>query len=513
MDTKRKIILALIVVLSLFLVVGVGLAAWFGYESNSYSRHIARAEKYVALGDYDHAVLEYQAAIDKEPQREEVYEKLAEVYATMGQNTMARSILRTGADRTGSTRLTDMLTRYLDNGMVSGNNVVIGENPSNAEMELQDGDSINYTLLHTIGSTEYNEYRLDHEVSSNSTSDGGCMVRVSGITADLYYDKKSTDSTGNKPIATAYPARATVDNAIMIFNGKNSVSVDDLDDLGADNIGTLDDPSHGKIVTFVCSGCTVKIALDANNRIVSGAWNEVIPFATTEGGEEGTGSCSADGKIKSATTTGTISGAELHFRKGRQTYGDVVASAKTDAFGVYSVHLDPGDYNVEVECVGYTTEYVDVYVPGSDSTTIGDIFLSPLLADGQIRIVLEWGSSPSDLDSHLTGRTDSGTNIHTYYSNKTESRGGNTIAELDVDDTDGYGPETTTLYDTNGVYTFSVVDFTESGTMSNSNAVVKIYLPDGSAPIEVHICGGLNNYWNVCTIDHGKVTVNNNGSR
>ena len=513
MDAKKKIILAIIGILAVLLVAGGGLAAWYGYDSNSYSRHIARAEKYMASGDYNKAILEYQAAIEKEPKREETYEKLAEVYGTIGQNAMARSILQTGADRTGSQGLINMITRYLDNGMVSGANVVLSEEGMNPEMELQDSDSINYTLLHTIGTTDYDEYRHDYDVNSNSSADGGCVVRVSGIPADLYYDRKSTDSSGTKPVGTAYPVRATIDNITAVFNGKTNITTADLEALGAENIGILEDDSHGRIVTFVCSGCTVKVALDGNDRIVAGAWNEVIPFATTEGGDEGTGSVTADGKIKSATTGGTVPNAEIHFRKGTQSYGDVVATVNSDSFGAYVVHLDPGDYNVEVECRGYTTEYAQIYVPGTDKTTMDDIYLSPLLAEGQIRIVLEWGANPRDLDSHLNGRTDSGSNIHAYYSNQKESRNGNTIAELDLDDVDGYGPETTTIYDTNGVYTFSVVDFTESGTMSSSNAVVKIYVPDGSAPIEVHICGGLGNYWNVCTIDHGKVTVNNNGNR
>ena len=89
---------------------------------------------------------------------------------------------------------------------------------------------------------------------------------------------------------------------------------------------------------------------------------------------------------------------------------------------------------------------------------------------------------------------------------------GQTIAELDVDDTDGYGPETTTLYDINGTYEFRVVDFTGSGTMSSSGAVVQVYTPDSSSPVEIPICGGLENGWLVCRIDHGVVTVLNTSS-
>ena len=67
MTGKRKAILVAIIGLALILVVVAGVAGWYGYDSNSYSRHIARAEKYFSTGDYGNAVLEYQLAIEKDP--------------------------------------------------------------------------------------------------------------------------------------------------------------------------------------------------------------------------------------------------------------------------------------------------------------------------------------------------------------------------------------------------------------------------------------------------------------
>lgn len=62
--------------------------------------------------------------------------------------------------------------------------------------------------------------------------------------------------------------------------------------------------------------------------------------------------------------------------------------------------------------------------------------ISPVMEnlDG-LRVVLTWGQTPDDLDSHMIFP---GNNI--YFENKT-----GTDAELDVDDTDSYGPETITL--------------------------------------------------------------------
>ena len=122
--------------------------------------------------------------------------------------------------------------------------------------------------------------------------------------------------------------------------------------------------------------------------------------------------------------------------------------------------------------------------------------------------MLEWGESPRDLDSHLTGTTDSGTYVHTDFTHKTETSGETLLAQLDVDDTSGYGPETTTIYEPNGVYEFYVVDFTQSGTMSSSGATVKIYCGN-ETPVVINICEGLQNLWRVCRIDHGEVQVLN----
>ncbi|MBA4382487.1 MAG: hypothetical protein C0406_07975, partial [Sideroxydans sp.] len=55
-----------------------------------------------------------------------------------------------------------------------------------------------------------------------------------------------------------------------------------------------------------------------------------------------------------------------------------------------------------------------------------------------MRIVLNWGELPSDLDSHLIFPSN-----HIYFNSKTGSTSSD--AKLDVDDTTSYGPETITI--------------------------------------------------------------------
>lgn len=99
--------------------------------------------------------------------------------------------------------------------------------------------------------------------------------------------------------------------------------------------------------------------------------------------------------------------------------------------------------------------------------------ISPVMKslDG-MRIVLNWGGVPRDLDAHLIYP-----NNHVYYINQ---KGDN--AELDVDDRDGYGPETITINKKKfgESYTYVVQNFSdlenETDRLSKSNARVFVYV-------------------------------------
>lgn len=127
------------------------------------------------------------------------------------------------------------------------------------------------------------------------------------------------------------------------------------------------------------------------------------------------------------------------------------------------------------------------------------------------RIVLEWNAQHQDLDSYLWGNTDKGDDLYVNFRKRTcEGRDG-LLAELDVDDTNGYGPETITLNDLNGVYTYSVVDYRTTGTLQQYGATVKVYLPGKSAPTVITLDpnAGVENVWEVFELDHGELKILN----
>lgn len=103
--------------------------------------------------------------------------------------------------------------------------------------------------------------------------------------------------------------------------------------------------------------------------------------------------------------------------------------------------------------------------------------ISPVMKnlDG-LRVVLNWGANPADLDSHLAFP-----NNHIYFSHKTGNA--QTQTNLDVDDTDSYGPETITIEKKHAgeSYVYAVHDYThinkpDTAGLSNSNAKVFVYI-------------------------------------
>lgn len=150
----------------------------------------------------------------------------------------------------------------------------------------------------------------------------------------------------------------------------------------------------------------------------------------------------------------------------------------------------------------YLKTYFNVKVLGNVTIPNQDATVSHTLDSNQLRIVLEWGQTPYDLDSHLIGPTSGSSNFHIYYGYKVYSEDDKKIADLDLDDTVSYGPETTTLYNPiPGDYTFYVYNFSGSPSITSSGATVKVFTGNNNEPaytFSVPLTGN-GCYWNVFT--------------
>jgi len=177
-----------------------------------------------------------------------------------------------------------------------------------------------------------------------------------------------------------------------------------------------------------------------------------------------------------------IGGLSITFRQGIDAMvGDISETTSTGSNGFYSITLPAGNYTGEITGSGYSTGYFLVVSVGDTTTSNQNGSVTPIIPEGQTRIILTWGSTPYDLDSHLTGpMPESNSRFHVYF----DARGSSTLspyANLDVDDISSYGPETITVYQQfEGIYRYSVRDFSHglsssSTALSNSGARAKVY--------------------------------------
>ncbi|WP_457621845.1 carboxypeptidase regulatory-like domain-containing protein [Persephonella sp.] len=222
--------------------------------------------------------------------------------------------------------------------------------------------------------------------------------------------------------------------------------------------------------------------------------------------EQATGNGILSGYILDALNSYGIANATIEFREGQNiTSGEPITTIVTDASGFYSVELPAGVYTGLVKAEGYkSTGFTFVVI--ANETNNKDVSLSPVLQEGEIRIVLTWGEFPSDLDSHLVKLVDDSVQYHVYYSNMSPTD----EAFLDVDDTTSFGPETITIInpDSSAVYRYYVHDYTtysgsDSMNLANSGATVKVYVGEDEYTFFVPNLPGTA--WKVFEIVNGEI--------
>jgi hypothetical protein len=173
--------------------------------------------------------------------------------------------------------------------------------------------------------------------------------------------------------------------------------------------------------------------------------------------------------------------------------GSITSSATTDALGQAEANWTLGP------TIGSQTATAST--AGASPVT----FAATATAPPPARIVLQWGTTPLDLDAHLTGPAPAETRFHIFF--PLASRGSLVaapFAALDRDDVDGVGPETITISQlSDGLYRFSVHDFTNrlSATSSalgtQSAATVTLYLAPSPTPQVFTVPNAPGTLWTV----------------
>lgn len=135
--------------------------------------------------------------------------------------------------------------------------------------------------------------------------------------------------------------------------------------------------------------------------------------------------------------------------------------------------IDDGEHSMIVTKDGvYVKTQAYFTVENGIISTPSQVSIPKAVDYERIKIVLDWGEYPEDLDSHVFSGY-----YHVYFDNMNSGN-----MNLDRDDTTSYGPETITIRDVNdsNLYEYYVFDYTNrnypySYDLSNSGAQVRVF--------------------------------------
>ena len=139
----------------------------------------------------------------------------------------------------------------------------------------------------------------------------------------------------------------------------------------------------------------------------------------------------ADKKVKPVARDG------LALSHPHPTILQVLRTVKSQANGRFTISAPGGEYILSITNIPTMNgvEFTEPVRILNSRTVTRTYAVSSPVQRGQLRIVLTWGATPRDMDSHL----DTPSGCHVYYGRKQCPSG---EAALDTDVTDSYGPET-----------------------------------------------------------------------
>jgi hypothetical protein len=211
------------------------------------------------------------------------------------------------------------------------------------------------------------------------------------------------------------------------------------------------------------------------------------------------------GSIRSATTNALITAStSVELRSGMNALTGTPLATVTGSSGSFQFsNVGAGVYTVVAHATGFTDgSRTGIVVGGGVIRSGQDVLLSPSASGSFARVVLSWGATPSDLDSHMTGPVAGQSARSWVYWN---SKGTCTISPftcLDIDDTDSFGPETITISQvTPGTYRYYVYDYsnrfaTSSTALSLSGATVRFFVNNNLVQ-SYFVPPGVGNAWGV----------------
>jgi len=256
------------------------------------------------------------------------------------------------------------------------------------------------------------------------------------------------------------------------------------------------------------------LVLTMDTVIVNDGEASVAPTITLISENE-TGASAIAGCLTNALNGEPIEGVKVELRARWNNYNGAVAyTTYTDANGTYNVEANVGYYTATYSKDGFVTKSQNTIAIENATSNIQNEALTPVMEEEtSYRVVLTWGETPRDLDSHITGPTEDGDGyFHVCYWNEYyRDAEGNDIVTLDHDDVTSYGPETVTLItpQDDAIYRYSVHNYSGEADMKISNATVVVY--EGTTLVATYHIPliGEGDVWNVFDIVDGEIIAVN----
>ena len=498
-DKKRLILLIVLVLLICFAAAVAGIMIYNNKTQSggkNYQKSISEAERYISEENYDQAIHVLKQVISDNPGEAEGYYQLAQVYELQNNIPGARNILEIGFYRTKSDRLSDYLKRL---GQTEMNEDKAAEANEAVLDDIFLGDMQRYT---------YDDFNRNYSSGTVDTagSDGFTHVTYENPGIVTYFRNTASNqeilSSNGVPNPGSFPEMIYIERADLVFrNLTGHIEKKEIQSIVGHVMEIETNESGDPYIEIPLNDTTLRVMCTEEGVIHPDTHCWLYLPQVSEEEEKGI----VTGSVIDAMTGKGLAGVKV-----TASANGINETATTDQSGKFKLELPGGIYTLKFEKNGYAgVEGTATSITGR-TIDAGQYVMSPNVNSGEMRIVLTWSSAPADLDLHLNGTMDDGTNMDIYYSHMRQmDTAGNIAANLDVDDRNGGGPETITIYNLNGVYDCYVLDYLMTGeTGAIGTAVVTVYKPDGSVET-INVNPEVTDLWHVIHIDHGQVTVIN----
>ncbi|MCU1677087.1 MAG: hypothetical protein JWM93_1845, partial [Frankiales bacterium] len=329
------------------------------------------------------------------------------------------------------------------------------------------------------------------------TATAGALTQNFTATADV-----GTTPTGpgtlNGFVFDAVSGAALSGASVTVFSGSQSVATATTNANGNFSTALLPAGNYSAVITAQ-GFTTVTITAVVLNGNTQAPAAPLVPQSTQTGSIAGVVFDATNNQPVSPTVT-------LELRAGVNTTTGTPLQTTTTSRSSYTFsNVAAGTYTIVAKTPGYADATKTGVSVGGSTTSNQNIFISPVGVAGGVRIVLTWRSTPSDLDSYLTGPLAGGSRFLVAYFSAGDCTA-TPFACLDNDVTTGNGPETITItQQLPGVYRYAVHNFSGFPNIDVSGARVDVYINNALAQ-SFSVPTGSGRYWTVFELNGTVIT-------